>query len=169
MLPAASASAPAVAAPGTVPAPPVDAAIVPEERRDANDLARAAIERLRGVHDGSPRAQETARVPDPPHVVSASPVRPLPPPIMVSNPTAQTFGSSPGSSQMTPPYSGGIDDSARLTPPADIPVASPPSPPLDLHAEAEQPSRRVHTTVAEDVLSAAKSVFHAVLPKKLSD
>src|SRR5437899_4370493 len=173
--PAASVSAPVVAAPGTVPAPPVDAAIVPEERRDANDLARAAIERLRGANEGAPRAQETARIPDapraqdPPRVVSASPVRPLPPPIMVSTPTAQTFDSSAGSSQMKPPYAARIDDPRRPTPPADIPAASSSSPPLDLHAEAEEPSRRGHTTVAEDVLSAAKSVFHAVLPKKLND
>jgi hypothetical protein len=173
--PAAPVSAPVVAAPGTVLAPTVVAAIVPEERRDANDLARAAIERLRGANDGSPRAQEAARIPDaprvqePPRVVSASPVRPLPPPIMVSTPTAQTFDSSAGSSQMRPPYAARIDDPHRPTPPADIPVAAPSSPPLDLHAEAEEPSRRGHTTVAEDVLSAAKSVFHAVLPKKLSD
>jgi len=172
--PAASVSAPVVAAPGTVPAPPVEAAIVPEERRDANDLARAAIERLRGANEPSPRAQEAARVPeapraqDPPRVVSASPVRPLPPPILVSTPTAQTFDSS-GSSQMRPPYAARIDDPRRPTPPADIPAASPSAPPLDLHAEAEEPSRRGHTTVAEDVLSAAKSVFHAVLPKKLTD
>ena len=173
--PAASVSAPVVAAPGTVPAPPVEAAIVPEERRDANDLARAAIERLRGANEGTPRAQEAARTPDvpraqdPPRVVSASPVRPLPPPIMVSTPTAQTFDSSAGSSQMKPPYAARIDDPRRPTPPADIPAASSSSPPLDLHAEAEEPSRRGHTTVAEDVLSAAKSVFHAVLPKKLND
>jgi hypothetical protein len=173
--PAASVSAPVVAAPGTVPAPALEAAIVPEERRDANDLARAAIERLRGANDGSPRAQEAVRVQeahrtqDPPRVVSASPVRPLPPPIMVSAPTAQTFDSTAGSSQMKPPYAARIDDPLRPTPPADIPAASPPSPPLDLHAEAEEPSRRGHTTVAEDVLSAAKSVFHAVLPKKLTD
>jgi hypothetical protein len=172
--PAASVAAPVVAAPGTVPAPPVEAAIVPEERRDANDLSRAAIERLRGANEPSPRAQEAARVPeaprtqDPPRVVSASPVRPLPPPILVSTPTTQTFDSS-GSSQMRPPYAAPIDDPRRPTPPADIPAASPSAPPLDLHAEAEEPSRRGHTTVAEDVLSAAKSVFHAVLPKKLTD
>src|SRR6266446_3843586 len=160
--PAASVAAPVVAAPATVPAPPVEAAIVPEERRDANDLARAAIERLRGANDGPPRAQ------DPPRVVSASPVRPLPPPILVSTPTAQTFDSS-GSSQMRSPYAARIDDPRRPTPPADIPAASSSSPPLDLHAEAEETSRRGHTTVAEDVLSAAKSVFHAVLPKKLTD
>src|SRR5258708_2812504 len=75
--PAASVSAPVVAAPATVP--PVHAAIVPEERRDANDLARAAIQRLRGANEPSPPAQEDARVPeapraqDPPRVVSASP------------------------------------------------------------------------------------------------
>jgi hypothetical protein len=172
--PAASVAAPVVAAPATVPAPPAETAIVPEERRDANDLARAAIERLRGANEGLPRAQEAARIPDaaraqdPPRVVSASPVRPLPPPILVSTPTAQTFDSS-GSSQMRPPYTARIDDPRRPTPPADIPAASSSSPPLDLHAEAEETSRRGRTTVAEDVLSAAKSVFHAVLPKKLTD
>ena len=170
--PAASVSAPVVAAPATVP--PVEAAIVPEERRDANDLARAAIERLRGANEPSPRAQEAARVPeapraqDAPRVVSASPVRPLPPPIMVSTPGTETFDSAngtTGSSQMRPPYR--MDDPRRPTPPADIPSSpsSPASAPLDLHADATEPQAREHTTVAEDMLSAAKSVFHAVLPK----
>jgi hypothetical protein len=160
----------AVSAP-VVAAPAAEAVVGPEERRDANDLARAAIERLRGANDGSPRAQEAARVPDAPRVqdapriVAVPPVRPLPPPIMVSTPPAQTFDSSVGPSHLKPPYAARIDDPGRPTPPADIPATSPPSPPLDLHAEAEQPSRRDHTTVAEDVLSAAKSVFHAVLPK----
>ncbi len=183
--PSAPVSVPVVAAPTTAPpVPPVEAAIAPEERRDANELARAAIERLRGAGDGSPRAQEAARipeaprvpdaarVPEPPHVVSAPaasapPVRPLPPPIMVSTPGAETFDSPSGSSQMKPPYAGSarIEDPRRLTPPADIPAASPASRPLDLRAEAVEPPAREHTTVAEDMLSAAKSVFHAVLPK----
>jgi hypothetical protein len=167
-------AAPVVAAPNAPPpVPPVEAAIAPEERRDVNDLARAAIERLRGAGDGSRRAQEAARipdaprVPDPARVVSAPPVRPLPPPIMVSTPTAETFDSPSGLSQMRPPYAGAarIDDPRRPTPPADIPDAPPASRPLDLQAEAAEPSAREHTTVAEDVLSAAKSVFHAVLPK----
>jgi len=66
---------------------------------------------------------------------------------------------------MKPPYAGAarIDDPRRPTPPADIPEVS--SRPLDLHAEATEPSAQEHTTVAEDMLSAAKSVFHAVLPK----
>jgi hypothetical protein len=182
-------AAPATAAPATA-APPVEAA-VPEERRDANDLARAAIERLR---DTSPRLREpaasvadTPRIPDqprnpePPRVVSTPPavvstpqavvsapaVRPLPPPIMVSTPAAENFGAPSGSSQIRPSYTGApqIEDAARPTPPADIPFTQPGSRPLDLHAEATEPPPREHRTVAEDVLSAAKSVFHAVLPK----
>jgi len=152
---------PVVAAPNT--APPVEAAAAADERRDANDLARAAIERLRG--ESAPRPQEAARAPEAPRIVSASPVRPLPPPIMVSTPGAEPFEPPTGSSQIRPPYGSAArnDDPARPTPPADIPAATRP---LDLRAEAAEPApRREHTTVAEDVLSAAKSVFHAVLPK----
>jgi len=160
-------AAPVVAAPNT--APPVEAAVAPEDHRDANDLARAAIERLRSTGEGSPRPQEAARNPDPPRIpepprVAAAPsVRPLPPPIMVSTPGAETFDPA-GTSQMRPPYAAApqFDDPHRPTPPADIPEASRP---LDLRAEAMEPPRREHTSVAEDVLSAAKSVFHAVLPK----
>src|SRR5277367_6599574 len=77
--PAVSAASPAVAAPNA----PVEATNAP----NANDLARAAIGRLRGAGEGAPRAQEAARVAEPPRVVSApQAVRPLPPPIMVSTP-----------------------------------------------------------------------------------
>jgi hypothetical protein len=151
-----------VAAPNTVP--PAETAIAP----DANDLARAAIERLRGASEASPRAQETARetarVPEPPRViaapapapvVTAPPVQPLPPPILVSTPPADT----------KPPYppTARVDDPLRPTPPADIPD---PRPPLDLRADAvDTPAARARPSVAEDMLSAAKSVFHSVLPK----
>ena len=166
-------SAAVVAAPTAVP--PAETPTPPEERRDANDLARAAIERLRGANDGAQRAQEAARVPDAPRVVSASPVpapvasappvRPLPPPIMVSSPSAETSDAATGSLQMRPAYPAAIDPH-RPTPPADIPLGSSlASRPMDLRAEATGPAIREHTTVAEDVLSAAKSVFHAVLPK----
>jgi hypothetical protein len=155
-------AAPVVAAPTT--AAPVEAAVAPEEHRDANDLARAAIERLRGTTEAS-RAQEAARAPETSRVVSAppiTPIRPLPPPIMVSSPAAETVGPTAGPLQARPPYEvmGRGDDSRRPTPPADIPDSRP----LDLRAEAAVPSTHEHTTVAEDVLSAAKSVFHAVLP-----
>jgi hypothetical protein len=168
-------SAPAVAAPAVaalVTAPAAEVAIAPQEHRDANDLARAAIERLRGANEGSPRAQEAARIPDAPRVASAPPVpappsvRPLPPPIMVSTPAAEAFDSPGSSSQMNQPRRAAapMDDPSRPTPPADIPQATQP---LDLRAEAVEPPppRREHTNVAEDVLTAAKSVFHAVLPK----
>ena len=56
----------------------------------------------------------------------------------------------------------GPTDPNRPTPPADIPVSRP----LDLRAEVAEPSVRERTTAAaEDVLSTAKSMFHAVLPK----
>jgi hypothetical protein len=171
--PSVSAAVPVAAAPTT--ALPAEAATASEERRDANELARAAIERLRGTSDGTPRAQEAARAPDAaripeaPRVVSAPvvstpPVRPLPPPIMVSTPANEAFDSTTGSSPTKQPYTAAarIDDPRRPTPPADIPYARPP---LDLRAEATEPAAREHTSVAEDVLSAAKSVFHAVLPK----
>jgi hypothetical protein len=154
-----------VAAPN--PAPAVEAAIAPEEHRDANDLARAAIERLRAndrANDSVPRAQETARIPDapripdasrlpdPPRIVSAPAVRPLPPPIMVSTPASEAFDATTGSVR--------VDDPRRPTPPADIPASRP----LDLHAEAVDPAPRPRTNVAEDMLLAAKSMIHAVLP-----
>ena len=191
--PAAPAVAPvAVAAPNPAPpsnpAPSVESANTPEERRDANDLARAAIDRLRGGNDGSPRAQEAARtpdasripdaprspdassridasprIPDAPRVVLAPTARPLPPPIMVSAPPAETIDAPAGPSQMRPPYAGSarVDDPHRPTPPAEIPASRP----LDLRAEGSGPATRDHTSVAEDMLSAAKSVFHSVLPK----
>jgi hypothetical protein len=173
------APAPVVAMPNTTT--PVEAAIPAEEHRDANELARAAIERLRGTGDASPtRPQEAARVPDGPRVaaapaVSGQPIRPLPPPIMVSVPAAGTQSAVPGnavpgSSGMRPYGAGpGIDDPNRPTPPADIPQALPSLPasgPLDLRADAGEPARR-RPTVAEDMMLAAKSMFHAVLPKQL--
>jgi hypothetical protein len=173
-------SAPPQVAPALVA--PVEAASTQEERRDANDLARAAIDRLRGSNDGSSRPQEatrtpdaarvqdTARVPEAPRVVLAPAVRPLPPPVMVSTPARETFDSTTGYQEMKPPFAAaaGLDGPRRPTPPADIP-----SPPLDLRAEASEPMGRAEgsgplarvRTTAEDVLSAAKSVFHVVLPK----
>jgi hypothetical protein len=143
--------------------PQPEAVVAPEDRRDANELARAAIERLRGASDASPRAKEPARVPEttglvsgspvPPPVMSPAPVRPLPPPIVVSTPSTETL----------PPAV--ADDPRRPSPPADIPMGSAPSAPLDLRAESVQPQTPPHTSVAEEMLMAAKSVFHSVLPK----
>jgi hypothetical protein len=55
------------------------------------------------------------------------------------------------------------NDSKRPIPPADIPPPPAP-PPLDLRADAAPNARDHARNVAEDMLSAAKSMFHAVLP-----
>jgi hypothetical protein len=163
-------TAPVVAAPiATAPAAeanPAAASATP----DANDLARAAIERLRKSPEGV--SQETARAPEAPRVqessrlVTAAPpsVRPLPPPITVSTPGPEAYGSPTAAN---PPYteSFGADDANRLTPPADIPVPVVVAPPLDLRADAAGPMPRPKTNVADEMLSGVKSMFHAVLPK----
>ena len=155
---------PVAAAPPSAPvvAPVVETASVPDERRDANDLARAAIERLRVNNDGSPHAPEVARTHESPRIetpriATAPALRPLPPPITVSTPSGgETFD------QGRPPYAANASaDPRRPTPPAEIPLSRP----LDLRTDMADPSVRERTSVAEDVLLAAKSVFHAVLPK----
>jgi hypothetical protein len=173
----ASTSAAVANAPAVTPAPPVEAsAASAEDHRDAADLARAAIERLRGTSDGAPRSQENtrpqdaARLPDPSRVqepsraVAVAPVRPLPPPITVTAAPADPAASS--SAPAHPPYaaSARADDPNRPTPPADIPPPPAP-PPLDLRADAAASNSRDNAkNMAEDMLSAAKSMFHAVLP-----
>jgi len=150
---------------------------------DANDLARAAIERLRKSPEGKaaekaaetkaaertpePAVQEASRTPEAPRVVTAAPstVRPLPPPINVSTPAPEAYGNS-SASQANPPYTASVgnDDPNRLTPPADIPVPMI-APPLDLRADASSTAPRPKTNVADEMLSGMKSMFHAVLPK----
>jgi hypothetical protein len=138
----------------------------PEERRDANELARAAIERLRTTKEAPPVVQEAARPIEPPPVQQAArsvgpapSLQQLPPPINVSTPPIETYGSAPS----RPPYAAERDvDSRGPVPPGDIP--SPP--PLDLQADSSRSVRGERSNVAEDVLSAAKSVFHSVIPKQ---
>jgi hypothetical protein len=87
-------------------------------------------------------------------------LRPLPPPIMISgSPATEPYGQAPP--QARPPYAEASNPN-RPTPPADIPLSRP----LDLRAEVAEPSVRERATAAaEDALSTAKSIFHAVLPK----
>jgi hypothetical protein len=150
-------------------AAPVETVTPQEERRDANDLARAAIERLRNSNeaarsaDAAAKVQETAKPQETLRV--AAPIQPLPPAVTIAVPTTasiEPFSPAPTAAALpssNPFYSANArnDDPHRMSPPADIP-----SHPIDLHADAGPPSR---PTVAEDVLSAAKSVFHAVLPR----
>ncbi|BAR58285.1 hypothetical protein NK6_5126 [Bradyrhizobium diazoefficiens] len=151
---------------------------------DANDLARAAIERLRKSPEGKaaeakaaetkpvertpePAVREATRVPEAPRVVTTEPsaVRPLPPPITVSTPSPEPYGNGGSSPSYT--ASVGNDDPNRITPPADIPVPVI-APPLDLRADADagvSVPRPKKTNVADEMLSGVKSMFHAVLPK----
>jgi hypothetical protein len=154
-VPAAAASA--VATPETPPAA--------DERRDANDLARAAIERLRNANEAQ-RAQDAARITpetprtaepriETPRIASAPAVQQLPPPINVSQPSVEMFdvASPRPTNNEERPF-----DPRRPRPPGDIPQAQP----LDIEADATGSTRRERTSVAEDVLSAAKSVFHSL-------
>lgn len=189
---AAPASAPAsvtASAPASVTANTTTASPAPEERHNAADLARAAIARLRGpAAPDSSRAQESSkqesskaeslrqeasRSPEtraepilPPRVEATAPVQPvalqpLPPPVTIATqPGEDVYGlrdnadGTGGASARTGTMQ---QASRRPTPPAEIP-----SQPIDLHADVE-PSRAAK--VADDVFSAAKSMFNAVLPR----
>ena len=144
--PVASAVAAAPSPPAA--APVVETASVPDDHRDANDLARAAIERLRVNNDGSPRAPEVARIPESPRIetprietprietpfAAAPALRPLPPPITVSTPSGGDT-----SDHGRPPYAANASaDPRRPTPPAEIPVSRP----VDLRADVTEPSMR---------------------------
>lgn len=155
-------------------APSAEANTAPDDKRDANDLARAAIERLR---KSSPQSAETLRAPDAVHVEEAAKpqperarvnsvvyapaaaqpqVQPLPPAVTVAPPPPEVaITAAPPAPFPRPVDEARGDDSSRLTPPADIP-----SRPLDLRAHERAPS------VAEGVVSAARSVFQAVIPER---
>jgi hypothetical protein len=162
-----TASLPAEKARAVTPKPAVRPAETPaaqEERRDAADLARAAIERLR-ASEGT-RSPELGRATgDQPRIVTSAPqlssVRPLPPAIAVSTPSVE---GAPYAGN--PPYTGSVQVDGRLTPPGEIPTP-PGARPLDLRADGGgDPSIKDQVSnVAQDVVSAAKSVFHSVLPK----
>ena len=147
-------------APALQPALASTAAPTADDRRDANELARAAIERLRPAQEPA-RSQEASRAP--------AAMAPLPPPITVSTPNAEVFNSGANATLAVPSRAAAVaraDDGSRLSPPGDIPGSLSgsitASRPLDLHADSGAPLPR--TSVADDVMSAAKSVFHAVLP-----
>ena len=108
----------------------------------------------------APAATNAPVVANAPAAVNAPALRPLPPPIMVAGaPAGEPYGQA--SSQARPPYAE-ANNPYRPTPPADIPVSRP----LDLRAEMAEPSVRERAkAAAEDALSTAKSIFHAVLPK----
>jgi hypothetical protein len=130
-----------------------------EERRDANTLARAAIQRQRSgsetqrvteepVKPAASRTQQARTTPEaaqPPSVATVAP--PLPPAVTIAGARyPQADGADPAASE-------------RPTPPAEIPSIRNP---LSLHAEhrvAENPSP------ADDLLNATRSFFRALKPQ----
>lgn len=167
----------AKAAPVAPPAAEANAA--PDDKRDANDLARAAIERLRKSNPQSaeqPRAPEAARAEEtaksqperakvnsvayapaaaPQPSIQPPPVQPLPPAMNVApQPSEAAVAALPAQFPAPVQSEARGDDASRLSPPADIP-----SRPLDLR------TRQGRTSVTEEVFSAAKSVFNAVIPE----
>ena len=121
--------------------------VAPEEQRDANEMARAAIERLRGAGRAPPR-QDAARVPDAPSADVAGPIG-----SDDSAAAAADHGLDAGG------WNANCDDRVACRRPApsaaDRPadsarrhsagLAAPASPPLDLRAEATPPlARRAH-------------------------
>lgn len=137
---------------------PVVATVGTAPSGDANDLARAAIERLsRGEKAEASRPSEASRAPErtaavqpqpapavQPPAQQAQPMQQLPPPIVVSNPNNDD--SAPAAQSRGP------------RPPGNVPV-----PMREMQANAEERGGR--TNVVEDVLSGAKSMFDKVIPR----
>jgi hypothetical protein len=146
--------------------PPAEAGAQADERRDANDLARAAIDRLRAAEPRQPesRQSDTVRAPEPVRPADASPERakvnsvvyapaaPPAPPSVQPLPPAVAVAPPPGEAAITQARP---DDPSRPMPPADIP-----SRPIDLHARGHDGG-----SVAEEMVSAAKSVLRSVVPR----
>lgn len=142
-----------------------------EERKDANDLARAAIQRLRNpaeTREASRQVEEPARpatsastvrvpqqarlAPEAPSAPAVIPVSapPLPPAIDISAPRYPQLEESATTASV------GSED--RLTPPAEVPALV--RKPLDLRAA----NAGHNLSVAEDFLSATKSFFRSITP-----
>jgi hypothetical protein len=174
----APAAEPVVAAPVT--APPAEPAVTP----DANDLARAAIERLRGSEPSFRSKAVEPKVVEPkaiepkaiePKAVETKAVEPkvLEQPAVPPNPAS--VATAPSLQPLPPPIlvstpqvenkpaAVRANDPLHPTPPADIPGAE--HQPLDLRADASDQPPAKRPSVADDVLSATKKLFNSVLPK----
>lgn len=131
---------------------------------DANDLARAAIARLR-AEQPMPVAQPVTKMPEHPvaPVIAAPGSQPAAPPMREANinptepmPPAAVAPLPTATIATTPPVA---DVSAsRMVPPADIPLR-----PLDLQPSDE--GKKDNGSVVSDMMSATKSAFQAVLPR----
>lgn len=162
----------AVAKTAPVAPPSSEANAASDDKRDANDLARAAIERLRKTTPPSSesRTPETARVEEPkreperakvnsvvyaPAATPQTSIQPLPPAVTVAPAPSEAAIMAPPAPFPTPVDSAEAraSDSSRPMPPGEIP-------PRDIRNHERERS------VAEGVVSAARSVFQAVMPER---
>ena len=136
-----------------VGAPAVEAAVIADERKDANMLARAAIQRQRSVTDAPRAADEPAKPAARPQQartsgdVQSTAVATIAPPL----PPAITIA------PLRTPQSEVADE--RPTPPGEIPSARNPLSLQASHRVAENPSP------ADEFLNATRSFFRALTPQ----
>lgn len=138
-----------------------DANTAAEERKNVNELARAAIQRLRGNPETA-RTDEAAkpvaaairapqgRVVSEPAQPAATIAPPLPPAVSIASPR---FAPEQGTDQDPAVYP------ERMSPPGEIPTARDPLSLQASHRVAENPS------FADDFVSATKSFFRAITPQ----
>lgn len=147
--------------------PEVTAAVTPpaDDKRNASDLARTALERLRATGE-QPRI-DNAREPAKPALEARAVEPQRNPPQSPSDPVQAAVAPQPALMPMGPPiniraprYSEAAmsdsahDDDTRMVPPGEIP---------EMHRTVE--TREGRTSIADDVVSATRSVLRAVLPK----
>jgi len=149
-------------------APATDFNATPNAGPDANVLARAAIERLRAEQKPEPsRAPERSR-PAPAAYTPPSPSLPaetqgIAPPspreaaIVPTTPAPPIAITPLPSSTVTDSPVADVQSSSRIVPPADIPGPSDQPRPKDTKDDSA-------SSMASDVVSAAKSAFQSVLP-----
>jgi len=155
---------PATAATGTMPAPALPAEGPTKIEPDANDLARAAIERARAsdelnrTPEPAPQIQERGIQPEP-GLPPSTRIEPLPPAVTVT---------PPGGSYQTEPSEGPVVRPQRsLRPTKQIAPdgLSRPTPPADIPETSSSPPNSSRSSVGDDVLSTAKSVIQSVIPR----
>jgi hypothetical protein len=146
------------AAVGTVASPPpvVETTAAADDRRDANTLARAAIQRQRADAEAERVAEEPAKPASPvarPQQARSKPDAPPPSVAAVAPPLPPAITIAP----LRSPQGDAADE--RPNPPAEIPTARNPLSLQASHRVADNPSP------ADDFLNATRSFFRALTPQ----
>ncbi|MDQ8726918.1 hypothetical protein [Bradyrhizobium sp. LHD-71] len=165
IIPIVKEKAPAPETPTAAATPAPETAAAVEEKKDVNELARAAIQRLRASAEAARPADEAAK----PAVSSVRQARTAAEPVQLA-PAAIVTSAPPLPPPVTidaPRYAQGGDEQVaadqwdRMAPPGEIPTARNPLSLEARHRVAGSPS------FADDVLSATKSLFRAITPPQV--